>query len=148
MWENLSLSDKEQYLIKSQLQTLKMFRDRNAITHEQYEEALEYLRKSSTYDSDGSNWTITLGENDTPQIEQYPSVRTICPGEGCREHPKKQKCRCGNGSVAAAFIWADTEKALKSRAFGQNEKVGNFYQNYLPFMATVDNNDTVSQSFI
>jgi hypothetical protein len=42
MWENLSLSDKEQYLIKSQLQTLKMFRDRNAITHEQYEEALEY----------------------------------------------------------------------------------------------------------
>jgi hypothetical protein len=77
----------------------------------------------------------TLGENDTPQIEQYPSVRTICPGEGCREHPKKQKCRCGNGSVAAAFIWADTEKALKSRAFGQNEKVGNFYQNYLPFMA-------------
>lgn len=55
MWENLSLSDKEQYLIKSQLQTLKMFRDRNAITHEQYEEALEYLRKSSTYDSDGSN---------------------------------------------------------------------------------------------
>jgi hypothetical protein len=62
-------------------------------------------------------------------------VRTICPGEGCREHSKKQKCRCGNGSVAAAFLWPDTEKALKSRAFGQNEKVGNFYQNYLPFMA-------------
>ena len=78
---------------------------------------------------------FTLCENDTPQIEQYPSVRTICPGEGCREHPKKQKCRCGNGSVAAAFLWPDTEKALKSRAFGQNEKVGNFYQNYLPFMA-------------
>ena len=35
MWENLSLSDKEQYLIRSQLQTLKMFRDRNAITSEQ-----------------------------------------------------------------------------------------------------------------
>ncbi len=44
-----------QYLIKSQLQTLKMFRDRNAIISEQYEEALEYLRKSSTYDSEGSN---------------------------------------------------------------------------------------------
>lgn len=55
MWENLSLSDKEQYLIRSQLQTLKMFRDRNAITSEQYEEALEYLRKSNTYDSDCSN---------------------------------------------------------------------------------------------
>ena len=81
------------------------------------------------------NWTITLCENDTPQIEQYPSVRTICPGEGCREHPKKQKCRCGNGSVAAAFLWPDSEKALKSRAFRQKEKVGNFYQNYLPFMA-------------
>lgn len=79
--------------------------------------------------------TITLCENDTPQIEQYPSVRTICPGEGCREHPKKQKCRCGNSSVAAAFLWPDTEKALKSRAFGQNKKVGNFYQNYLPFVA-------------
>ena len=37
--------------------------------------------------------------------------------------------------VAAAFLWPDTEKALKSRAFGQNEKVGNFYQNYLPFVA-------------
>ena len=70
-----------------------------------------------------------------PQIEQYPSVRTICPGEGCREHPKKEKCRCGNSSVAAAFSWPDSEKALKSRAFGQNEKVGNFYQNYLPFVA-------------
>lgn len=79
--------------------------------------------------------TITLCENDTPQIEQYPSVRTICPGEGCREHPKKQKCRCGNSSVAAAFLWPDSEKALKSRAFGQNKKVGNFYQNYLPFVA-------------
>ena len=43
-----------------------------------------------TLDTD-SNWTITLCENDTPQIEQYPSVRTICPGEGCRGHPKKQK---------------------------------------------------------
>ena len=51
-----------------------------------------------------SNWTISLCENDTPQIEQYPSVRTICPGEGCREHPKKQKCRCGNVSVAAFFV--------------------------------------------
>ena len=69
-------------------------------------------------------------------------MRTICPGEGCREHHKKQKCRCGNGSVAAAFIWADTEKALKSRAFGQNEKVGNFYQNYLPFVANNPNFDT------
>ena len=59
----------------------------------------------------------------------------ICPGKGCREHSKKQKCRCGNDSVAAAFLWPDTEKALKSRAFGQNEKVGNFYQNYLPFVA-------------
>ena len=98
--------------------------------------------------TDKSNWTITLYENDTPQIEQYPSVRTICPGEGCREHPKKQKCRCGIDSVAAAFLCPDSEKALKSRAFGKNEKVGNFYQNYLPFMATVDNNDTVSQSFI
>ena len=84
-------------------------------------------------DPETSNWTITLYENDTPQIEQYPSVRTICPGEGCREHPKKQKRRCGNSSVAAAFLWPDSEKALKSRAFGQNEKVGNFYQNYLPF---------------
>ena len=37
--------------------------------------------------------------------------------------------------VQAAFLWPDTEKALKSRAFGQNEKVGNFYQNYLPFVA-------------
>jgi hypothetical protein len=68
---------------------------------------------------------FTLCENDTPQIEQYTSMRTICPGEGCWEHPKKQKCRCGNGSVAAAFFWPDSEKALKSRAFGQNEKVGN-----------------------
>ena len=42
-------------------------------------------------------------------FEQYPSVRTICPGEGCREHPKKQKCRCGNGSVAVAFLWPDRE---------------------------------------
>ena len=71
------------------------------------------------------NLTITLCENDTPQIEQYPSVRTIGPGEGCREHQKKQKCRCGNGSVAAAFLWKDTEKTLKSRAFGQKEKAGN-----------------------
>ena len=70
-----------------------------------------------------------------PQIEQYPSVRTICLGEGCREHPKKQKRRCGNSSVAAAFLWPDSEKALKSRAFGQNEKAGNFCQNYLPFLA-------------
>ena len=62
-------------------------------------------------------------------------MRTICPGEGCREHPKKQKRRCGNSSVAAAFLWPDSEKALKSRAFGQNEKVGNFCQNYLPFLA-------------
>ena len=62
-------------------------------------------------------------------------MRTICPGEGCREHPKKQKRRCGNSSVAAAFLLPDTEKALKSRAFGQKEKVGNFYQNYLPFVA-------------
>ena len=69
------------------------------------------------------------------QIEQYPSVRTICPGEGCRGHPKKQKSRCGNSSVAASFLWPGSEKALKSRAFGQREKVGNFYQNYLPFMA-------------
>jgi len=61
-------------------------------------------------------------------------VRTICPGEGCWEHPKKQKCRCGNSSVAPAIFWPDSEKALKSRAFRQNEKVGNFYQNYLPFM--------------
>ena len=60
-------------------------------------------------------------------------MRTICPGEGCREHPKKQKRRCGNSSVAAAFLWPDSEKALKSRAFGQNEEVGNFCQNYLPF---------------
>ncbi|MBQ7436386.1 MAG: hypothetical protein IJV30_03560 [Oscillospiraceae bacterium] len=78
---------------------------------------------------------FTLCENDTPQIEQYPSVRTICPGEWCREHPKKQKCRCGNDSVAAVFLWPDSEKALKSRAFGQREKVGNFYQKYLPFVA-------------
>lgn len=76
-----------------------------------------------------------------PQIEQYPSVRTICPGEGCREHPKKQKRRCGNSSVAAAFLWPDSEKALKSRAFGQNEKVGNFCQNYLPFLANNSNSD-------
>ena len=62
-------------------------------------------------------------------------MRTICPGDGCREHSKKQKCRCGNSSVAAAFLWPDSEKALKSRAFGQNEKVGDFYQNYLPFVA-------------
>ena len=62
-------------------------------------------------------------------------MRTICPGEGCREHPKKQKRRCGNSSVAAAFLWPDSEKALKSRAFGQNEKAGNFCQNYLPFLA-------------
>ena len=62
-------------------------------------------------------------------------MRTICPGEGCREHPKKQKCRCGNSSVAAAFLWPDSEKALKSRAFRQKEKVGNFYRNYLPFVA-------------
>ena len=65
-------------------------------------------------------------------------MRTICPGEGCREHPKKQNCRCGNDSVAAAFLWSDSEKALKSRTFGQNEKVGNFYQNYLPFMAEME----------
>lgn len=89
--------------------------------------------------------TITLYENDTPQIEQYPSVRTICPGEGCREHHKKQKCRCGNGSVAAAFLWPDNEKALKSRAFGQNEKVGNFYQNYLPFMVEVRGVEPLSE---
>ena len=49
--------------------------------------------------------------------------------------PKIGKSRCGNDSVAAAFLWPDSEKALKSRAFGQNEKVGNFYQNYLPFVA-------------
>ena len=72
--------------------------------------------------------TIPLKLNNTP------SVRTICPGEGCREHPKKQKSRCGNDSVAAAFLWPESKKALKSRAFGQNEKVGNFYQNYLPFV--------------
>jgi hypothetical protein len=69
-------------------------------------------------------------------------VRTICPGEGCREHPKKQKCRCGNGSVAAAFLWPDSEKALKSRAFRQKEKVGNFYHNYLPLVRQDTGNHT------
>ena len=68
------------------------------------------------------------------QIEQYPSVRTIYLKKWKRKVSKTQKCRCGNDSVAAAFLWPDTEKALKPRAFGQNEKVGNFYQNYLPFM--------------
>lgn len=81
-----------------------------------------------------------------PQIEQYPSVRTICPGEGCREHPKKQKRRCGNSSVAAAFLWPDSEKALKSRAFGQNEKAGNFCQNYLPFLSSAHKKDILATS--
>ena len=48
MWENLTLADKEKSLFRSQLQTLKMLKDRNAITNEQYEEAFEYLRKYST----------------------------------------------------------------------------------------------------
>ena len=68
-----------------------------------------------------------------PQIERLPSVRTIYLKNRKRKASKTQKCRCGNGSVAAAFLWPDTE-ALKPRAFGQNEKVGNSYQNYLPFM--------------
>jgi len=80
------------------------------------------------------------------QIERFPSVRTICPGEGCREHPKKQKSRCGNDSVAAAFLWPESKKALKSRAFGQNEKVGNFYQNYLPFVVEARGVEPLSES--
>ena len=73
-------------------------------------------------------------------------MRTICPGEGCRKHPEKQKCRCGNDSVAAVFLWPDTEKALKSRAFGQKEKVGNFYQNYLPFVVELRGIEPLSES--
>ena len=36
------------------------------------------------------------------------------------------------------FLLPYSEKALKSRAFGQNEKAGNFYQNYLPFVAEME----------
>ena len=67
-------------------------------------------------------WTITLCENDTPQIEQYPSVRTICPGEGCRGHPKKQKCRCGNSSVAAAFFGRTAKKPWNQGLSGKKKR--------------------------
>ena len=97
--------------------------------------AYGYDWKYAEKEPETSNCTITLCENDTPQIEQYPSVRTIYLKSRKRKVSKTQKCRCGNSSVAAAFLLPDTEKALKSRAFGQKEKVGNFYQNYLPFVA-------------
>ena len=56
---------------------------------------------------------FTLCENDTPQIERYPSVRTICPRAGCREHPKKQICRCGRCSVAALAFHIYLKNVLK-----------------------------------
>ncbi len=48
--------------------------------------------------------------------------------------------------MSVAFLWPDSEKALKSRAFGQNEKVGNFYQNYLPFVVEVRGIEPLSES--
>ena len=70
-----------------------------------------------------SKWTIL------PLWEQFVFVK----GQGDWQNAKSN--RCGIDSAAAAFLCPASEKALRSRAFRQNEKVGNFYQNYLPFMA-------------
>ena len=50
--------------------------------------------------------------------------------------------------MAASFLWPGSEKALKSRAFGQREKVGNFYQNYLPFMVEARGVEPLSESVL
>ena len=47
---------------------------------------------------------FTLCENDTPQIERYPSVRTICPGEVDQQVYITQKRRYGIVSVAALLF--------------------------------------------
>ena len=62
-------------------------------------------------------------------------MRTICLGGEERGVYITTNGHYGKGSVVAVFIVADGRKCLKSRAFGQKEKAGNFYQNYLPFMA-------------
>ena len=61
--------------------------------------------------------TIPLKLNDTPQIERYPSVRTICPREGSREHLKKHKRRCGKSSVAALPFGIYNKNVLKQLDF-------------------------------
>ena len=85
-----------------------------------------------------------------PQIERLPSVRTIplklnntplwerfiSKTENGRSQKHKKPLR--KWLRSGYFLWPDSEKALKSRAFGQNEKVGNFYQNYLPFVAEME----------
>jgi hypothetical protein len=78
---------------------------------------------------------FTLCENDTPQIERYPSVRTICLGRADRETLKKQRSRYGNCSTAADFIGDDARKPLKSRGFGQKRIAWQFSQNYHAIMA-------------
>jgi len=50
------------------------------------------------------------------------------------ETPERAKTPLRKWLRSGCFLLPDTEKALKSRAFGQKEKVGNFYQNYLPFV--------------
>ena len=63
-----------------------------------------------------------LCENDTPQIERYPSVRTICPGGEEREVYITTNSRYGNSSVVAVFTVADGRKCLKSRLFRAKRK--------------------------
>ena len=67
-------------------------------------------------------------------MNDLPSVRTISPGEGCREALKAIKSRYGKCSVAAVFMVADGRKCLKSRGFQAKRKERQFYQNYRSFM--------------
>jgi len=78
-----------------------------------------------------ANWKVpqksqierfALCENDTPQIERYPSVRTICPGGEEQEVYITTNSRYGNSSVAAVFIAVCGRKCLKSRLFRAKEK--------------------------
>ena len=45
----------------------------------------------------------------------------------------------------AVFIVTDSRKCLKSRAFGQNEKVDNFQQYYPPFVDLLHCFDRISR---
>lgn len=77
------------------------------------------------------NFTETL---QALNLNDLPSVRTICPGGAGRKAPKTRKSRCGNNSVAAVFVVADGRKCLKSRDFRAKRKERQFYQNYRSFM--------------
>ena len=67
-------------------------------------------------------------------------------GRGVPGTPEKAKMPLRKRLRSGYFLWPDSEKALKSRAFGQNEKVGNFYQNYLPFVVEARGVEPLSEN--